>query len=103
MSEIDLEKARREVMRWRILCALNAGRPLPMSEDLVLQVLQDAALEVTHHGLRRELDYLENRKLIEISSRHTPCWMAELTHLGVDVVEYTVDCNAGIARPRKWF
>lgn len=103
MNEIDLEKANREVARWRILKALDAGRPLPMAEALVLQVLQDSALQMTPHALRRELDYLEDRKLVTITARQSPMWQAELTHYGVDLVEYTVDCFPGIARPAKWF
>lgn len=103
MHEIDLEKAQREQVRWRILKVLDAGRPAAVSEVVVLQVMQDSSLPVTPHGLRRELDYLEDRKLVTISGRDTPVWSAELTHYGVDIVEYTVDCFPGIARPKKWF
>lgn len=103
MHEIDLEKAQREQVRWRILKVLDAGRPLPVSEVIVLQVMQDAALHLTPHGLRRELDYLEVRKLVNIDGRQSPVWSAELTRFGVDVVEYTVDCLPGIARPAKWY
>lgn len=103
MHEVDLEKAQREQVRWRILKALDAGRPFPVSEVMILQVLQDAVLHVTPHGLRRELDYLEDRKLVTIQGKGTlPVWSAELTHFGVDLVEYTVDCFPGIARPAKW-
>ena len=30
-------------------------------------------------------------------------WFADLTHLGVDIAEYTIDCQAGIARPEKYW
>jgi len=30
-------------------------------------------------------------------------WTAELTRHGVDVVEYTVECEPGIARPKKYW
>lgn len=103
MHEIDLDKANRETVRWRILKALDAGRPLPVSEVTLLQVLQDATLHVTPHGLRRELDYLEDRKLVVIQGKTGPVWSAELTHYGVDVVEHTVECFPGIARPKKWY
>jgi hypothetical protein len=99
---IDLERAQREEIRWRILKVLDAGRPLPVSESLILRTLQDVSLPVTAAVLRRELDYLEDRKLVTIASRTGPVWSAELTHYGVDLVEYTIDCFPGIARPAKW-
>ncbi|MFC3716818.1 hypothetical protein ACFONC_11715 [Luteimonas soli] len=103
MHGIDLEKAQREKTRWRILKVLDAGRPAPVAEDLILQVLQDTALPITLAALRRELDYLEDRKLVILHGRRTsPVWSAELTHYGVDIVEYTVECFPGIARPPKW-
>lgn len=103
MSEIDLERHQREVMRWRILVVLDAGRPAPVFEDLILRALHDVDLPVTPHGLRRELDYLSDRKLVELRGKDSPTWRAQLTHYGVDLVEYTTDVLPGIARPRKWF
>ena len=49
--------------------------------------------------LRDELDYLEKRKLIEIERSQIEPWRATLTRYGKDLVEYRVDCEAGIARP----
>lgn len=101
MHGVDMEKVQREEIRWRVLAVLNAGRPRPVAESLILRVLTDVALPATPHSLRRELDYLESRKLIEITHRDGSVWMCELTHLGVDLVEYTVPCHAGIARPEQ--
>lgn len=103
MNEIDLEKHRREEIRWRVLKVLDAGRPQPVPETLVLMTLQDVSLPVSPHSLRRELAYLEDRKLVRLGERDTPTWTADLTRYGVDVVEYSVDCLPGIARPRKWY
>lgn len=103
MHEIDLDKAHREQTRWRILKVLDAGRPMPVSEIVILQVMQDASLPVTPSILRRELDYLEDRELVILHGRQTPVWSCELTHVGVDIVEYTIDCLPGIARPQKWY
>lgn len=104
MSEVDLQKAQRELARWRILVTVNAGRPLPVSEQLILTTLQDTQLPFTPSELRRELDYLEDRKLITILGRGMgPVWAVDLTHYGVDLVEYTVECFPGIARPKKWW
>ena len=102
MNDIDLQKAQREQARWRILRILDAGRPLPVSETTILLALNDAKLNLTAQSLRRELDYLDDRKLVRLQDQNTPFWSAELTHYGVDVVEYTVDVLPGIARPPKW-
>lgn len=102
MSDLaSLEKSKREMARWRILKVLDAGRPAAVSEQLVSIVLNDSALILTAAELRRELDYLSDRQLVALH-RQAAVWSAELTALGVDVVEYTVDCKPGIARPPRW-
>jgi hypothetical protein len=103
MHELDMQRANREEARWRILRALDAGRPGPVSEPILYRLLSgDLALPITPTGLRRELDYLRDRKLIEITGEDTPVWLAELTRYGVDIVEYTIACEPGIARPKQW-
>jgi len=99
---MDLEKKRIEVLRWRILQTLNVGRPYPVPEDLIAKVAGDD-MSATPRELRRELDYLADRKLIVISGKDTTCWDVSLTHHGVDVAEYTVECLPGIARPAKYW
>jgi DNA-binding transcriptional ArsR family regulator len=103
MHEIDLEKAHREETRWRILRALDAGRPLPVSEAVIYRTLADASLPITPAALRRELDYLRDKELVNLTGEDGPVWAAELTGHGVDVVEYTVDAPVGIKRPKKWW
>lgn len=100
---MDLEKKRVEVLRWRILQAMNNSRPYSIDEDLLMAVVSGDDMPATPRELRRELDYLEDRKLISISGKDTECWSAELTHHGVDVAEYTVECLPGIARPAKYW
>lgn len=101
MHDIDLEKACREEARWRILYTLDRGRPEPVAENLILRCLSDIKLAFTPSGLRRELAYLEVRELIHIIGRgeDDDIWLAELTRVGIDMVEYTVPCDPGIARP----
>ncbi len=100
---IDLEKAHREQMRWLIMVALNAARPIGTSEAIVLSAIQEA-IPATQLDVRRELEYLEDRGLVEIEGRGMrPLWHAKLTHHGIDIVEYTVECYPGIARPLKWW
>lgn len=103
MSDLamDLKKHQRELARWRILRILDAGRPLPVSESTIRLALNDARLALTPLEIRRELDYLDDRALLRILDRDELEWAAELTHYGVDVVEYTIPCHPGIARPPK--
>lgn len=95
----SLEKAQHEVGRWRILKILDSGRPGRLSEDLIRVALNDAEIQFTAQELRRELDYLALRKMVELHGQKTPHWSARLTRLGIEIVEYMVDCEPGIARP----
>ncbi len=105
-GELDLlEKAKRENSRWRILKILDAGRPMHVGESLIGLTLNDAGFPLTPNELRKELDYLENRQLVKIENRGSGSmreWSIELTRTGIDLVEYTIDCEPGIARPAKW-
>ena len=100
---MDMEKTRRETIRWNILVAVNSGRPYPVAETLVLSAIQSVPLECTARELRRELDYLADRALVDLKRLEGAPWLAELTRAGVDVIEYTVECDAGIARPKKYW
>lgn len=100
---IDPEKARRENLRWYILLTLNSARPLGTSEAVVLSTIQGIVPDCTMRELRNELDYLAHRELVAIKGVDGPCWHADLTRDGIDVVEYTVDCQPGIARPKKYW
>ena len=53
--------------------------------------------------VRRELDYLADRKLVEIERKPSGEWVAGLTRYGIDIAEYTIDCGPGIARPQKYW
>lgn len=92
-------KARREFLRWIILLALDNARPIGCREELVLQTVQGYYQDATLMELRRELDYLFDRKLVEIKKEPAGYWHCDITRYGVDVREYTVDCDPGIARP----
>lgn len=99
---MDLEKSKRETSRWRILQVLDQARPIGANESLVLTVLRDLQPDTTQLELRRELQYLEGRKMVEVVKRDG-IWIASLTRCGIDVVEYTIDVEPGIARPEKYW
>ena len=98
----DMDKARRETIRWLILQCLDCARPLGAGETLLLSAMTDT-VKVTQLEMRRELDYLHDRELVELSGRDGPQWHAKLTRHGVDVAEYTVAVEPGIARPQKYW
>lgn len=99
MIDIDPAKIRRESMRWYILLTLNNARPVDPHETLVLSTVQGIFTDATQHEVRRELDYLGDRSLVTLDKRPDGQWICGLTHYGVDIAEYTIPCNPGIARP----
>lgn len=100
---IDHAKVRREGMRWTILLTLNHARPIGAHEALILQTIRGIYPDATPNELRRELEYLDDRQLVDIEKAPSGAWHAALNHHGVDVAEYTVDCLPGIARPAKYW
>ena len=99
----DLVKARRENMRWLLLSTLNNARPLGAMDVLVLTVVQAIYPDATANELHAQLAYLENKELVDIARKPDGHWHAILNSNGIDVVEYTIDCPAGIARPNKYW
>lgn len=100
---LDPAKVRRESMRWHILLTLNNSRPIGAYEELVLATVQGIFPDATHLEIRRELDYLADRGLIDLTKEPSGRWFSDLTRYGVDLAEYTVDCEPGIARPKKYW
>ena len=70
MDRDQLDKSRREVLRWRIIQTCNIGRPYPVAEDIIYQTVAGPDMPVTEFDVRKELDYLESRKLVEIEGRN---------------------------------
>ena len=101
--QIDHSKVRRESLRWLILLTLNNARPMGAQEGPILSVAQSVYPDATQLELRRELDYLHGRELVQVVKSPSGPWHAQLSRHGVDVAEYTVDCEPGIARPAKYW
>ncbi len=100
---LDDAKIRRESIRWYILLTLNNARPEGAYEEVILTTVQGIYRDSTAQEVRRELDYLTDRKLAQVKREPSGRWFADVTRYGVDIVEYTVDCEAGIARPQKYW
>ncbi|MBC7215655.1 MAG: hypothetical protein H5U28_10705 [Burkholderiaceae bacterium] len=99
----DPQRIRREHLRWLVILTLNNARPLGASEGPILAVAQAEYPDATPLELRRELDYLHDRQLISVDKQPSGRWHAELTREGVDLAEYTTQCEPGIARPQKYW
>ena len=103
MNPIDSNKVRREQVRWYLLLALQNARPYGAFEQVLLSIVQSVYPDGTALEVRRELDYLESRKLVELTKHPDGRWWADLTRYGVDLAEYNIDCEPGIARPAKYW
>ena len=94
------KKERRERLRWFILRALDVMRPEGGYVQTIVDVVAPIYRDVTELEIKRELDYLAERDLVEVKIDPTGTWYAKLERFGVDVVEYSVDVEPGIARPK---
>ena len=97
----DPTKFRREFSRWIVMLPLNNARPIGATDSCILSVVRAEFPDFTLGELRREIDYLKDRKLVDVKMpvRSMDPWRCELTRYGVDVAEYTVAVDPGIARP----
>ena len=93
-------KARREAIRWHLLCAVELSRPVGIYTVAVLPFVQSVYPDATPQEIRRELDYLEAREMVNIARDPMDRWFVDLTRTGIEFVEYTIDAQPGVARPR---
>ncbi len=90
-------------MRWIVLLALNHARPYGTYEEVLLSTTQAMYPDATTLEIRRVLDYLQDRLLVDVSKEPAGRWWANLKGRGTDIVEYTIHCEPGIARPEKYW
>lgn len=100
---LDPNKVRRETMRWNIILTLYHARPIGAYSELVLATIQALFADASHKEVVNEMDYLNTRELINLKKQPDGRYHSQLTRWGVDIAEYTVDCEPGIARPEKYW
>lgn len=100
---VDIAKVRREGMRWNIINILNKARPYPTNETFLLDVMRAIYQDTSPLEIRRELEYLADRDLVDLNKQPSGTWFSDLTRYGVDLAEYTLPCEPGIARPEKFW
>ncbi|KGQ48578.1 MULTISPECIES: hypothetical protein [Pasteurellaceae] len=98
-----MEKARREGMRWNLLNVLHKARPYDTNEKFLLDVMRGIYPDATALEVRQHLDYLAKSELVILDKQPHGIWYSRINAKGVDVVEYTSECQAGIARPDKYW
>ncbi len=95
---------RSEAMRWHVLTIIDTTRPsnVGATDAMCLDVLRSVYPDATLGEVREELQYLHKRELLELGDvgLGRP-WRAVLTRHGMDVVDYTVAMEPGIARPLR--
>ncbi len=103
MTEDELRllanRARHETLRWLLLLTLNIARPNEACLGMLRSVVTGVYKDATEQEIRRELDYLHARDLVALRSDPLGLEFAKIERFGVDIVEYTVACEPGIARP----
>jgi len=100
---IDQAKVRRESLRWYLILALYNARPQEVCEEVVQETMRAIYPDATPLEVRRELDYLADRSLVNLRKEPSGRWWGDLTRHGVDIAEYTVECHPGISRPVKYW
>ena len=100
MNTMQLAQIRRGAIRWHLIAAINISRPHGINTPALLPIIQSVYQDASEHEIRRELDYLEERNLVKIARDPLDNWAVDLTRYGIDVAEYTVDCEPGVSRPR---
>jgi len=103
MTAIDTHKVRRESLRWYLILALNNARPEELVEEIIQSTMRSIYPDATPVEVRRELDYLQDRELVALRKEPSGRWWGKLTRHGMDLAEYTIACEPGIARPEKYW
>ena len=103
MTPQEATAARVAGMRWTILQAISYGTHLGATDAMILPAVLLRWLDASQLELRREIDYLETRGLVTTERNEIHPWRCRLTRYGRDLVDYTVDCDPGIARPPPYW
>lgn len=98
---MDNDQTRRRFVRWCLLSALHNAQAYGCYEEALLQIVQAIYPDATREETRQCLDYLAKRELITVDKQPNGRWRADIGRHGVDICEYEVTCEPGIARPPK--
>ncbi len=97
---IDLAKIRREDIRWHLLQAVNLSRPVGIYTEPLLVIVRAVYPDATHHEVRLALGCVEGRGVVRGERGPRGRGGGGLTRTGIDFVEYNIDAQPGVARPK---
>jgi len=100
MTPTQIAHARRGAIRWHLLSSAEVSSPQGINTLALLAIVRSVYPDATHQEIRKELNYIEERGLAEIQRDPLDNWFVQLTRDGMDVAQYTVDCDPGIDRPK---
>ncbi|SDH93462.1 hypothetical protein [Roseospirillum parvum] len=103
MVNLDPARVRREQLRWILILAMYNAQPQELQESVMLATVRAIYPDATPLELRKNLDYLADRDLVELRKEPSGVWWGNLTRVGTDIAEYTCDCQPGIARPPMYW
>jgi Fe2+ or Zn2+ uptake regulation protein len=98
---IDDAKQRREFSRWVLLLALYNAHPVGSWEEVLLSTLQAIYPDTTKNEVRRELDYLDDRKLLDDHQASARALVRRDQPSRHRRRRVHTDVHPGIARPPK--
>ena len=102
---MEIDRSRRELLRWQVLLILNKCRQSFTKEQQILLIIGDEIQDCSQSELRDELSYLRSKSLLEIDIRSTAGgknWYARIEATGIDFVECNSADIVGISRPGCW-
>ena len=100
MNNVEIQIT--ESARWYALVSVRVAGYLGASEQWVRDgIRQIFPASTTDDWVREILDYLERRNLVIVERRVGRPWWIRLDRYGYDVVDYSVECDPGIARPPR--
>lgn len=98
----QMEGYKNKALRGAIMAALRANSP--MGDHLIKMLLEDTPYEATLENIKKELEYLEDKKYIELSKVSikeigVSRVVAKLTSRGRDLLEGTLPPDGGVVMP----
>ncbi len=88
-------------LRWTIMRTIMVGGHLGATDRMCKEVAAAEFMGVTRQLVRNEIKYLEDRGLTDVTRSEVSAWRMTLNRHGRDIVDYTVPCLPGIARPER--
>ena len=88
-------------LRWTIMRTIMVGGHLGATDRMCKEVAAAEFMGVTRQLVRNEIKYLEDRGLVDVTRSEVAAWRMTLNRHGRDIVDYTVPCLPGIARPER--